>query len=177
MKNKNKIILTLSLFILLALGATFISYKLIYTDSSPTSPPSSTANSIDASETETDADTETNIDTKPDGDTEAEANTDTEADTAANTESDADADTSAETETTGQTFTLDELAQYDGQNGNPAYVAIDGIVYDVSSLSQWVNGKHNGVTAGRDLTDFISSSPHGRPILERAVEVGTLVSN
>lgn len=29
-------------------------------------------------------------------------------------------------------FTREELAQYDGKNGNPAYVAYKGKVYDVS---------------------------------------------
>jgi Predicted heme/steroid binding protein len=35
-------------------------------------------------------------------------------------------------------FTLEELKQYNGENGQPAYVAIDGIVYDVSmSILGW----------------------------------------
>ena len=29
-------------------------------------------------------------------------------------------------------FTKNELAQYNGQNGQPAYVAVQGVVYDVS---------------------------------------------
>ena len=32
-------------------------------------------------------------------------------------------------------FTEKELGKYDGQNGNPAYVAIDGVVYDVTNVS------------------------------------------
>ena len=34
---------------------------------------------------------------------------------------------------TEKTFTLAQLAQYDGQNGQPAYVAVDGVVYDVTN--------------------------------------------
>ena len=34
-------------------------------------------------------------------------------------------------------FTVDELAQYDGSAGKPAYVAVSGIVYDVSVQSTW----------------------------------------
>ena len=34
---------------------------------------------------------------------------------------------------TTRTFTAEELAKYNGQNGQPAYVAIDGTVYDVSA--------------------------------------------
>ncbi|HAR63456.1 MAG: hypothetical protein DKM50_12235 [Candidatus Margulisiibacteriota bacterium] len=32
-------------------------------------------------------------------------------------------------------LTLEELAQYDGQNSNPAYVAVDNIIYDISNSS------------------------------------------
>lgn len=31
-----------------------------------------------------------------------------------------------------QTFTRDELRKYNGQNGAAAYIAIDGIIYDVT---------------------------------------------
>ena len=34
-------------------------------------------------------------------------------------------------------FDLTQLAQYDGQDGRPAYVAIDGIVYDVTAVPAW----------------------------------------
>lgn len=36
----------------------------------------------------------------------------------------------------GKTFTPNELAKYNGQNGQPAYVAYKGIVYDVSNVPQ-----------------------------------------
>lgn len=41
-------------------------------------------------------------------------------------------------------FTEEELGKYDGQNGNPAYVAIDGVVYDVTDVSAWNGGVHHG---------------------------------
>lgn len=56
-------------------------------------------------------------------------------------------------------FTKDELAKYDGKDGNPAYVAYKNVVYDVSNVSKWVNGEHNGNTAGNDLTQALSGSP------------------
>lgn len=49
-------------------------------------------------------------------------------------------------------FTLEELQQYNGTNGNPAYVAVDGIVYDVSNEARWAGGRHFGVKAGTDGT-------------------------
>ena len=58
-------------------------------------------------------------------------------------------------------MTLSELAQYDGRNGNNAYVLVDGIIYDVTNNPYWPNGNHNGYQAGQDLSAQIKSSPHG----------------
>lgn len=52
-----------------------------------------------------------------------------------------------------KTFTREELAKFNGQNGQPAYVAISGTVYDVSNKAAWKGGKHHGNEAGQDLTD------------------------
>ena len=73
-------------------------------------------------------------------------------------------------------FTLDELATYNGKDGQPAYVAVDGVVYDVTASPEWTNGEHKmGVTAGQDLTDIIKEkSPHGVAILEKFPVVGKL---
>lgn len=71
-----------------------------------------------------------------------------------------------------KTFTLAQLKKYDGQNGNPAYVAIDGVVYDVTSA--WGGGMHNGVTAGNDVSKDIGRSPHGKSVLKKLPVVGKL---
>ena len=73
-------------------------------------------------------------------------------------------------------LTLDQLKAYDGKNGNPAYVAVDGIIYDVSNVAKWKNGEHNGYSAGNDLTDIIKNkSPHGVKNLEGLPVVGKIV--
>lgn len=73
-------------------------------------------------------------------------------------------------------LTLEELKQYDGQNGNPAYVAVDGVIYDMTNVPEWKDGKHNGYTAGQDLTDIIKNkSPHGLAKLQGVPVVGELV--
>lgn len=72
-------------------------------------------------------------------------------------------------------FTLTELSKYNGQNGNPAYIAVDGIVYDVSNVREWRNGTHNGFDAGKDLTEEIKNiSPHGVSKLKGIPVVGKL---
>ena len=71
-------------------------------------------------------------------------------------------------------FTLEELSQYDGKNGKPAYVAVGGIVYDVSSEPTWAGGAHFGLTAGKDLTEQFNSCHGSAKILNKLPKVGIL---
>ncbi len=72
-------------------------------------------------------------------------------------------------------FTLSELAQYNGKNGTKAYIAISGKVYDVSNVSAWQNGTHQGVKAGADLTKVFANSPHSASMLNGLEIVGALI--
>ena len=83
--------------------------------------------------------------------------------------------TTADTAGTQMELTVDELAQYNGKDGNPAYIAVDGVIYDVSDVPQWKDGEHNGFSAGNDLTEEIKTvSPHGVSKLKGLPVVGTL---
>jgi predicted heme/steroid binding protein len=74
-------------------------------------------------------------------------------------------------------FTLDELSQYDGRGGNSAYIAIEGVVYDISNESNWGGGTHYGLKAGQDLTDQFNSCHGMMQILNNAPKVGVLVDD
>lgn len=72
------------------------------------------------------------------------------------------------------TLTAGELAKYNGRNGNPAYVAVNGIVYDVTDAAGWAAATHFGLTAGRDLSREFASCHRGAPILSKLKAVGRL---
>jgi len=73
-------------------------------------------------------------------------------------------------------FTLDELKQYDGKEGKPAYIACNGKVYDVSESFLWLEGDHQGQhVAGKDLTSELKMAPHGEETLGRVKLVGVLI--
>ncbi len=76
-------------------------------------------------------------------------------------------------------LTLDELSACDGKEGRPAYVALEGVVYDVTNSRLWRAGEHDPshgqALAGRDLTPVFAEAPHGRENLRRFPVVGRLV--
>ncbi|MCM2264536.1 MAG: hypothetical protein NDI73_05020 [Desulfuromonadales bacterium] len=70
-------------------------------------------------------------------------------------------------------MTSSELARYDGRDGRPAYIAVNGTIYDVTSSPLWVGGNHQGShQAGCDLTEELKSAPHVRAVIERFPVVG-----
>ncbi len=74
-----------------------------------------------------------------------------------------------------QTFTKAELKQYDGQDGRPDYVAVDGVVYDLSHVGPWQGGHHHGNVAGQDLSAVITHAPHMKTVLPKLPVVGKLL--
>lgn len=86
-----------------------------------------------------------------------------------------------QSETKQKVFTVEELSKYNGKNGSPAYIAANGIVYDVSKSRDFVNGVHKDCpecVAGTDATFLMSKSPHqsgkGMEDLSKLPKVGTL---
>lgn len=79
---------------------------------------------------------------------------------------------------TAVTISQKELARNNGKGGTKCWLAVDGLVYDVSGSPEWVNGQHipsrGMVSCGRDLTAIIRQSPHGKDVLGDLPAVGTL---
>lgn len=75
-----------------------------------------------------------------------------------------------------RTFTLEELATFTGKNGRPAYVAVNGMVYDVTNNRAWAAATHFGLTAGRNHTQSFASCHAGQQsILATLPVVGRLI--
>jgi predicted heme/steroid binding protein len=75
----------------------------------------------------------------------------------------------------------DELSQFDGKEGRPAYFAYGGNIYDATGSKMWKGGNHVGKHhAGFDLTDALKLAPHGEekivslPLAGRLIETGAL---
>ena len=57
---------------------------------------------------------------------------------------------------------MHELRRSTGERGAPMWVAVDGIVYDVSQCDRWRTGLHEGQHfPGQELTQEFTETPHG----------------
>lgn len=74
-------------------------------------------------------------------------------------------------------LTLEQLAQFDGAEGRPAYFGYKGIVYDVTGSRAWRSGTHMVKhAAGHDLTDALKNAPHAEDKVLAMRQVGMLVT-
>jgi predicted heme/steroid binding protein/uncharacterized membrane protein len=72
-------------------------------------------------------------------------------------------------------FSREELAKFNGENGQPVYIAHGDKVYDVSESKLWKTGSHmRRHQAGTDLTEEIGGAPHSVEVFEKFPQVGIL---
>lgn len=73
-------------------------------------------------------------------------------------------------------LTLEELAKYDGKNGKPAYIAVNGIIYDVTNEEIFKQSPHNSLNLGSDITkEFNGCHNENESILAKLPIVGTVI--
>ncbi len=77
-----------------------------------------------------------------------------------------------------QRLTLEEIQHFDGKEGRPVYVAVEGKIYDLSGSRLWKEGSHvRKHLAGADLTDAIKQAPHGSEKLNNFPVIGEVVES
>ena len=73
-------------------------------------------------------------------------------------------------------YTKAQLALRNGQDKPEVWVALRGIIYDVTKSRLWRNGKHYEHWAGQDLTDELADAPHTEFVFDKFIAVGRLKS-
>lgn len=71
-----------------------------------------------------------------------------------------------------KTFTKETLKKFNGKDGTHSYIAVNGIVYDVSNLKEWESGNHKNTATGIDLTKNFINSNHASDVLSQLKIVG-----
>jgi predicted heme/steroid binding protein len=84
-------------------------------------------------------------------------------------------------ESADRSYTLEQLAEYNGEEGTDCLVAVDGDVYLIEGFALWQMGEHvpsgGRARCGLDLTEVIDESPHGRSKLDLLRKVGNLIQS
>ena len=71
-------------------------------------------------------------------------------------------------------YTKSQLALRNGQDKPEIWVALNGIIYDVTESRLWSNGQHYEHWAGQDLTHELADAPHTASVFEKFKAVGKL---
>jgi len=75
-----------------------------------------------------------------------------------------------------QELTLEELHNFDGKEGRPAYIALNGNIYDVTESRLWKDGSHaRKHLAGNDLSDALKIAPHSEEKVLAMRHIGKLI--
>jgi predicted heme/steroid binding protein len=84
-------------------------------------------------------------------------------------------------ESADRSYTLEQLAEHNGEDGTDCLVAVDGDVYLIEGFALWQMGEHipsgGRARCGLDLTEVIDESPHGRSKLDLLRKVGNLIQS
>lgn len=71
-------------------------------------------------------------------------------------------------------ITRSQLALRNGQDKPEIWVALNNLVYDVTSSRLWQKGKHYEHWAGQDLSDELKDAPHTEKVFDKFKVIGKL---
>jgi len=71
-------------------------------------------------------------------------------------------------------YSRSHLALRNGQDKPQIWVALHGIIYEVTRSRLWRDGKHYEHWAGQDLTDELKDAPHDAKVFEKFKVIGKL---
>lgn len=71
-------------------------------------------------------------------------------------------------------YTKSQLALRNGQDKPEIWVALNGIIYDVTGSRLWKKGLHYEHWAGQDLSDELADAPHTGSVFMKFEKVGKL---
>lgn len=69
-----------------------------------------------------------------------------------------------------------QLALRNGQDKPQIWVALHGLIYEVSTSRLWRDGKHYEHWAGQDLTEELKDAPHTEKVFEKFKVIGKLIN-
>jgi predicted heme/steroid binding protein len=67
------------------------------------------------------------------------------------------------------------LALRNGSDKPEIWVALNGLIYDVSSSRLWKKGMHYEHLAGQDLSAELKDAPHTETVFEKFTVIGQLI--
>ncbi len=67
------------------------------------------------------------------------------------------------------------LALRNGSDKPEIWVALNGMIYDVTKSRLWKKGMHYEHLAGQDLTDELKDAPHTDKVFEKFEIIGNLI--
>jgi predicted heme/steroid binding protein len=72
-------------------------------------------------------------------------------------------------------YTKSHLALRNGQDKPEVWVALNGLIYDLTPSRLWTDGKHYEHWAGQDLTEELKDAPHTESVFKRFEAIGKLL--
>lgn len=76
-------------------------------------------------------------------------------------------------------FTIKQLKEFDGKYGRNAYIAVEGMIYDLTNSKDWKNGKLKipAIIPGTDCTKEIMNTPKKLEPLKNVPVIGLIIKD